>query len=448
MRTFEEAFSFLKGLTNYETMARPPYSRRAMNLPRTRALLRRLGNPERAYPSLQVAGTKGKGTTATALAAMLGEAGLRAGLYTSPHLFHARERIRVAGAWIPEEGFAAGVAAMRPFVEPLKGTEACPTFFELMTVLGLWHFREARVDVAVLEVGMGGRLDATSVVRPLASVVVHVGLDHTEVLGKTKALIAAEKAAVAKRGVTLVSGVPPASVEGRVVAAVAAERGARLYSVGREFRVVAGRPRLVDGRPETPVSVRFADGRRFAARPAVLSRDLARDTGIAVATLLSPAVRRRLPVDEEAMVGALARLFMPGRVQVLPGRPLLVVDGAHNPDSARSLARAIREAIPARNLVVVAGGGADKDVPGTVRAVEAAGRPMTVIFTRPASHPRAADPAVLATGRPGALHAPSLAEALSLARSLAGPDDAIVVTGSLYLAGEALWQPVGVKGRT
>ncbi|MCU0727224.1 MAG: Mur ligase family protein, partial [Planctomycetes bacterium] len=325
MGAFDEAFALLRSLTNYETMARPPYSRRAMNLPRTRALLRYLGNPERAYPSLQVAGTKGKGTTSTALAAMLGESGRRAGLYTSPHLFHVRERIRAGGEWIPEEAFAAGVAAMRPFVEPLRTTEACPTFFELMTVLGLWYFREARVDVAVLEVGMGGRLDATSAVRPLASVVVHVGLDHTEVLGKTKALIAAEKAAVAKRGVTLVSGVPEASVAGRVVAAVAAERGAPLFTVGRDFTVRTGRPRLVDGRPGTPVDVRFADGRRFSAHPPLLSRDLARDTGIAAATLFAPAVRRRLPVGEEAMVRALGRLAMPGRVQVVAERPFLIV---------------------------------------------------------------------------------------------------------------------------
>jgi dihydrofolate synthase/folylpolyglutamate synthase len=307
-----------------------------------------------------------------------------------------------------------------------------------MTVLALLHYREAGAEAVVLEVGMGGRLDATSAPRPLASVVTHVGLDHTAVLGKTKALIAAEKAGVAKRGVLLVSGVPPGTAAGRVVIAEAARRGAPVLVAGRDFTVRTGRPAYRAGRSATPVAVRFADGTAFSAHPSVLSRDLARDAGLAAAVLLSPPVRRRLPVAPEAMAEALSRLHMPGRVEVAGERPFLVVDGAHNPDSARSLSRAIAEALPCRRIVAVAGGGTDKAVPGTVAALARLGKPLTVLFTRPAVHPRAADPAALAAARPGSRAFPDLPGALAEARRLAGPRDLIVVTGSLYLAGEAL----------
>ena len=155
MASFAKAFSALKSLTNYETMIRPPYGVRAMNLPRTRSLLTALGNPERSYGILQVAGTKGKGTAATATAAMLRAAGYRTGLYTSPHLFDVRERIAVDGRWIGKGAFAETVSRILKHVRPLEGTPRCPTFFEMMTVLALLHFQEAGARAVVLEVGLG-----------------------------------------------------------------------------------------------------------------------------------------------------------------------------------------------------------------------------------------------------------------------------------------------------
>jgi folylpolyglutamate synthase/dihydrofolate synthase len=344
----------------------------------------------------------------------------------------------VDGEWIPEESFARGVRRILAHVKPLRGTPRCPTFFELITALALLHFADEGVDAAVLEVGLGGRLDATSAVRPLASVVTQVGLDHTAILGPTRALIAAEKAGVAKRGVPLLTGIPLSTVPGRVIAARARDRGAPLSAPGRDFAIRTGRPALQDGRARTPLSIRTAGGRVVRASVPVLGRELARDAGLAAAALMLPRVARRLPAGDAALLRGLEALHVPGRIEVTGERPLLVVDGAHNPDSARALARTILEALSFRRAYVVLGGGRDKSLASVVRGLALPGHGRKLLFTRPASHPRAADPEELARACRGAEHLADLPGALARARALAGPRDLILVTGSLYLAGEAL----------
>jgi len=438
MASFAKAFSALKALTDYETMLRPPYGRREMNLPRTRALLKALGNPERGYGILQVAGTKGKGTAATSCAAILRAAGFRTGLYTSPHLLDVRERIAVDGAWIGKGAFADAVSRMLVHVRPLEGTAKCPTFFEMMTVLALLHFREAGAQAVVLEVGLGGRLDATSAVRPLASLITQIGLDHTHILGGTKALIAREKAGVAKRGVPLVSGVPPATEAGRAIAAFAAEVGAPLLAPGPDLRVRTGAPLLTETGGRTPVEVWVKSGRVVSTVAPVLSRELARDVGLAAALLSLPRVRRRLPVTPEAMQRGIADLVLPGRMQIVSRNPILLIDGAHNPDSARALARAIRETIRPHTVHAIIGGGADKALPTVAAAVARSAPEVRLSFTRPRTHPRAADPKDLMRRFPGSRSFEDLATALAGAKAVAGSADLIVVTGSMYLAGEAL----------
>ncbi|MEN8152172.1 MAG: cyanophycin synthetase, partial [Planctomycetota bacterium] len=317
------------------------------------------------------------------------------------------------------------------------GTNACPTFFELVTALALLHFARRDVDAAVLEVGLGGRLDSTSAVPHLASVITQIGLDHTAILGSTRPLIAREKAGVARRGVPIVTGVPRSTPAGRAIAGTAGKKGAPVLFAGSDFRLRTGEPRLADDRPVTPVTVVAPDGERIRLRPAVLGRALARDVGLAAMTLSLPRVRRKLDVPVEAMATGAAALAIPGRLQVIPGRPRIVVDGAHNPDSARFLAETIETTLPSRKVVAILGGGIDKGLPAIAAELERLDRPVRFVFTRPATHPRAADPEVLADGR-NARCAPDFAAALALARDLAGPDDLIVVSGSLYLAGEAL----------
>jgi dihydrofolate synthase / folylpolyglutamate synthase len=438
MSTFTQAFSALKALTNYETMVRPPYGGRAMNLPRTRALLKALGHPERDLAILQVAGTKGKGTAATALSAMLRAAGHSTGLYTSPHLLDVRERIAVDGRWISKRAFADGVERILGHVTPLVGTPRCPTFFEMMTVLAILEFNRAGARAAVLEVGLGGRLDATSAVRPLASLVTHVGLDHTHILGRTKALIAAEKAGVAKRGVPLVSGVPAGSAAGRVIRSVAEAVGAPLFVAGGDFTVRTGKPELTGDGPRTAVTVRTPFGLDLTARVPVLARELARDAGLAAAVLSLPRVAKALPVSPEAMAAGLKSLVIPGRMQILSRHPMLLVDGAHNPDSARALARAIHETLMPKRVFAIVGGGVDKAMPAVVTALLAAASKVELTFTRPRTHPRAVNPEELAARFVGAHTCADLPEAMTRARKRARREDLIVVTGSMYLAGEAL----------
>ncbi len=438
MASFAKAFSALRALTNYETMVRPPYGRREMNLPRTRALLKALGNPERDYGILQVAGTKGKGTAATSCAAMLQAAGFRTGLYTSPHLLDVRERIAVDGAWIGKAAFADAVSRMLIHVRPLRGTAECPTFFEMMTVLALLHFRDTGAQAVVLEVGLGGRLDATSAVPPLASLITQIGLDHIHILGKTKALIAREKAGVARRGVPLVSGVPPATAAGRSIAAVAAEIGAPLLAPGPDLRIRTGPPKLTGDVGSTPVTIQVHGDRMITAAPPVLSRELARDVGLAVAMLSQPRVRRRLPVTRRAMREGIAGLVLPGRMQIVAGPPPVLIDGAHNPDSARALARAIRETIRPGTVHAIIGGGADKALAAVAAVVARCAPEVRLTFTRPRTHPRAADPEELRRAFPGSRSSDDLATALADARNAAGMTDLILITGSMYLAGEAL----------
>ncbi len=438
MTTFTKAFSALRELTNYETMARPPYGGRAMNLPRTRALLKALGHPERSYGILQVAGTKGKGTAATAAAAMLRAAGYRTGLYTSPHLLDIRERVAVNGRWIGKGAFAEAVERILTHVRPLRGTPRCPTFFEMMTVLALLHFKDAGVRAVVLEVGLGGRLDATSAVRPLASLVTQIGLDHTHILGRTRALIAREKAGVAKRKVPLVSGVPPGTSAGRVIAEVAREAGAPLLAPGHDLRIRTGPPQLTRLGPWTPVSIRSKTGLSLTTYIPVLSRELARDAGLAAAMLSLPRVRKKLPVTEEDMARGLSNLVIPGRMQVVSRDPIVLIDGAHNPDSARALARAIRETIAPATVHAIVGGGTDKAIPTIITVLKRAAPEVRFLFTRPRTHPRAADPEELRRLVPKARTCSDLAEALTAAGDAAAKSDLILVTGSMYLAGEAL----------
>jgi folylpolyglutamate synthase/dihydrofolate synthase len=327
---------------------------------------------------------------------------------------------------------------MLPYVEPKRGTPECPTFFELLTCLALDHFARSDVDVAVLEVGLGGRLDATTAVRPVASLITHVGLDHTAVLGETTTAIAAEKAAIAKRNVPLVSGVSATSAAGNRIVEVAGDAGARLYVAGREFRIRTGRPEYLDGRSVTPVRLRAPDDTVLELRPSVLGRELARDAALAAATLTVPSVAKKLRVSPDAIEQGMTAIRAPGRIQVVSESPLVVVDGAHNPDSALALVDTLREALRFRRVFAIVGGGIDKDVPGTARAVAGLTSRTQLLFTRPAGHPRAAAVEEIAPRFRNARIVGDLETALATAKAEAGEDDLIVVTGSLYLAGEAL----------
>lgn len=405
IRRYDDALRFLNSFTDYERMA-STYTAGEYNLERMRRLLAALGNPERAFLSLHIAGTKGKGSTAHLTEAVLREAGYKTGLYTSPHLVDMRERIRLDGKMIREEEFTRLMAVMEPQLRRLR-----PTYFETMTAAAFLCFADRGVDYAVVEVGLGGRLDATNVITPCACAITTIDYDHMEKLGKTLTLIAGEKAGILKPGVPAVSSPQPPEAR-RVL-----EQRTRIIS-----------PRILPSRGN--VLKFMVEGRRYELP--VLGEHQAANATTALALVgLSGA-----QASPEAVQRAFRKIRLPGRVEVVGRRPLLIVDAAHNPVSARALSAALKK-VRRRRLILVFGASADKDYGAMLRTLLPAAD--LAILTK-AANPRAAAPSdlmKLAKGRP-AVTAGSVARALALARKTAGPEDAVVVTGSFYVAGEAL----------
>jgi dihydrofolate synthase/folylpolyglutamate synthase len=390
-----------------------------------RALVAALGHPERAFPSLLVAGTNGKGSVVAYADSVLRASGLRVGRYTSPHLMHVSERITVGGRAISARALDREVDRVRAAAEALAAAgrlPADPTFFEVLTAAAFLHFQRARVDVAVLEVGMGARLDATNVVEPLASAIVSIDRDHEAYLGTTLAAIAREKAGVLRRGRVTVLG--PLAAEARAaIAEEAARLGAR---IGDSTEARPGSGGKVD--VVTPRRVH----RGLAPLPGAHQR-----ANLAVAVrLLEEARAAGLAVNLSRMAKGIARTRWPGRLQRLPGRPPLLVDGAHNPAAARALADELRGQGP---FVLVFAAMADKDIATMGRVLFPLARAV-VITKVPGARAAPPDAIARAVGAParGARQTERVRDALSLARRLAGPRGLVVAAGSLYLAGEVL----------
>ena len=391
-----------------------------------RALVRALDHPERAYPTLLVAGTNGKGSVVAYASAALSASGLRVGRYTSPHLVSVRERIAVDGIPISRKDLGRAVSRVREAAAALVRAGAIPahpTYFEALTAAAFDHFRAARVDVAVLEVGMGGRLDATNVARPLASAIVSIDRDHEAYLGTTLASIAREKAGVLRKGRVTVLG--PLRREPRAaIAARARATGARILDAARGVRVRDGNGGL-DVR--TPRHL-------YRAVHALPGRHQ-RDNLVVAIRLLEEARSAGVAVDLEAVPQGISAARWPGRLERIPGRPPLLLDGAHNPAGARALAHHLRTLGP---FVLLFGAMTDKAVEEIAETLF----PLAaeVVLTRPPVS-RAASPAEIAR-RAGPLAAGARLEsdprrALALAKRLAGRRP-VVVAGSLYLVGEVM----------
>lgn len=419
--TYAEAVARLTALRGGEHTGMRP------GLERIEGLLAALGHPEDRFTLVQVGGTNGKGTIAATLATVLKAAGRRVGLYTSPHLVSFRERIRVDGEPIPEDSVVDGVEALGTLIARFDAT-----VFEATTALALDHFARETVDIAVLEVGLGGRLDATTVGRPAATIVSRIDLDHEAILGGTLPAIAAEKAAIIRSGVALSAAQEPE---------VAAVIGRRAESVNVPLRV--------EGRDlHVALRQRSREGQVFSCRGPDwrferLATQLA-GTYQASNVLLAVATAVELGVGEAAIRGGLARVQWPGRFQLLGRDPTFVLDAAHNPAGARALAASLREYFPDDDITLIMGVSRDKDAVAILTALTPVVR--RVILTR-AQNPRAADPAALrAAWRAPAVTAASVAEALALARR---PPTApvICIAGSVFIVGEALAELSGSGDR-
>lgn len=430
--TYREAIEYLHSLTDYEKRRIERYSPETLDLSRVERLLAMLGDPHRAYPSVHIAGTKGKGSTSAMVESALRVAGYRTGLYTSPHLHTFRERIRVGGELIAREEVVALVEEIQPLVAQVPGV----TTFEAITAMAFAYFARQRVEVLVAEVGLGGRLDATNVLLPEVAVITSLSLDHTYLLGDTLPEIAREKAGIIKPGVPVVSA-PQRPEAIHVIEEVSRERKAPLVEVGRDWTWDPG-PFDLEGQFFTARRVR--DGGSALAGEywiPLLGRHQLENGTTAVVTL--QALRDRgFDLPRSAVEEGLRRVKWPGRMEVLGKEPLVVVDCAHNPYSARVLRSALETWFPGRKWVLVFGASSDKDIAGMLRAL----LPITdyLIVTR-SQHPRAATPIdladIAASVGGGAEVAVNVRRALQRAQVALEPGDGILVTGSIFLVAEA-----------
>jgi dihydrofolate synthase/folylpolyglutamate synthase len=436
--TYEEALRFWFGRVNYEQ--RSP-RRDDLHLGRMRALLSLLGEPQHRLRIVHIAGTKGKGSTAALLAAVLRRAGYRTGLFTSPHLSRVEERIQLDGVPVSPAELAVLMADVRPAVERLDAARAPGsigvTFFEIATALGFLHFVRHRADVAVVEVGLGGRFDATNVCRPLVSLITSISHDHTEQLGNTLASIAFEKAGIVKPGRPVLSGVRPAEARA-VIERVCRQRGAPLRQVDVDYSYAYSAGRVLNGGARTRVRVRTWRRDWPEMEVGLLGEHQAANAALAV-TAVEVLREAGLHVPDAAVAAGLAGVEWPARLEVVGRRPLAVLDCAHNVASAQALLDALLTSFPGRGRrLLVFAGSADKDIAGMLRvlAPHFAGAYLTRFGSARAVPPeRLGELWLVAGGGPHALF-PDPAAAWQAALADARPEDLICATGSVFLAGE------------
>jgi dihydrofolate synthase/folylpolyglutamate synthase len=438
--SYDQALAFWYGCINYEQIPAHPDD---LKLDRMRTLLRALGDPQDRFRIVHVAGSKGKGSTSAMLAAVLGRAGYRAGLFTSPHLCGVEERVQVDGVPITPEELTAVLNQVRDAVRPNSAT----TFFEIATALGFLHFARRRVDVALVEVGLGGRFDSTNVCLPLVSLITSISFDHTRQLGNRLASIAFEKAGIVKPGRRVVSGatVPEAA---QVIQDVCRQRHAPLRQLGVDFSY-RYRPGKVTATETRRARVEVVTRRRTwpEMELSLLGEHQAANAAVAIGCI-EELHDQGLSIPDAAVSGGLAGVDWPARLEVLGRRPLVVLDCAHNVASMHALVDALDASFPPGRRLLVLACSNDKDLAGILRVLTP--HFAEVFLTCFRNNPRSARPEQLlellrqSSDLPATV-CPTSGEAWEKARAAARAEDLICVTGSVYLAGEV--RPLLLSGQ-
>jgi dihydrofolate synthase/folylpolyglutamate synthase len=432
---YQQAIDYINSYTDYEKIGMP-HDPAFYDLRRVDELLSYLGNPHRKAGSIHITGTNGKGSVAAMVASALTASGHTTGLYTSPHFHTWRERIRVDGELISEEELARLVESLKPHVEAVneRATYGRLTTFEFLTALAFAYFGQKGVKFQVLEVGLGGKFDATSVITPLVCIITPISFDHMDVLGDTLEEIAAEKCGIIKLGSTVViSPQPPEAAE--VVRDACHRFGAQLITVGNDI-TWEGLSFDLDGQRLR------VQGRRdiYELSIPLLGEHQLVNVATAVAAL-EVLVDKGFDIPSESIAEGFAQVSWPGRFQILSHRPLLVVDGGHNIGAARQLRQSIRQYLDFERAILVMGTSYDKDITSLVSELFSLFDQVIVTRSR---HPRAMAPAPLAAefARHGvkAQIAEDVPAALSQALALAGEKDLVCVAGSLFVVGEAIEQ--------
>ncbi len=413
--SYREAIQRLYGLQKYGIK---------FGLSKTRNLLQRFGDPQRGRRYIHIAGTNGKGSVAAFLGSILREAGLKVGLYSSPHLVRFTERFSING----EEMDPKTATALIDDLWDAFAAEEPPTFFEVTTAMAFIYFARAHTDIDIIEVGMGGRLDATNVITPLVSVITSIGMEHQAFLGKRLRDIAFEKAGIIKPGVDVITAATQPVVL-RVLESIAKDKEAPLWRLGKELQYRT---------TEKGVHYRGPTLHMKDLKPGLKGAFQSRNAAVALG-IVERLMDKGYAVSSAHIADGLANTRWPGRMHVVRRRPLVVLDGAHNPPAIRALVRAVPTAFRYQRMILVIGVMADKAIYSLLKGIVP--RADHVIFTRPVYERAASPDRLMAVAKPFGIPGeaiPSLDRALTRAGELAGPEDMILVCGSLFTVGEAL----------
>ncbi len=436
-RTIKLALEYLFSRTDYEKQSRLRYNVTTFSLERMERLLSLLGNPHKKLVTAHIAGTKGKGSTATMLARMLEANDYTVGLYTSPHVVDLHERIAINGRNISDSELLGLINRIYAPVEKMAKNDGTPTFFELFTAMAFMYFVDKKVDIAVIETGLGGRLDSTNVIEPAVVGITSISIDHQNLLGNTLDSIAREKAGVIKKGIPVVS-VPqdPLAMKELKKAATAAK--APLMVTGKDidfsYRFESSR----EHGPHTRICLTTPTSKFEHLKVPLPGEHQAMNCGLAIA-MLDMLKTGGYKIDDNKAIEGLKDIKMPGRMEIISRDPRILIDAAHNAASIKALIVAIGQHIPYDSMIVIFGCGQDKDVRGMLEQLQYGAD--KVIFTR-SNSPKAMHPQELAdmyTEICGKMcqTAMSVGEAIRIASSAIGKEDLICITGSFYLVGQA-----------
>ncbi len=436
---YHDALETLSSFINYEREKDAAYPE-AFKLDRMRELAKELGNPQNAFESVIIAGSKGKGSTASFLSSILRMDNWRVGLYTSPHLSNIRERIQINGMHISENKFVEGFAKIEKALDSPAFRKSPPTYFEVLTALAFLHFKEMKVDVAVLEVGLGGLYDSTNIANAKVVGIAPISLEHTDKLGKTLSKICVQKCGVIKGREIVISGaqMPEAAV---VIEKAAEEREAQLFRVGKDIKVTE----RIMAHDKQHFDVRTPWGNFYDLDTHLLGRHQLDNAACAIGLAKALEKKTRLKVSEGAIRQGILDAKWPGRLEKVSDKPKIVLDGAHNVDSMQKCLDALPAYFQYSDLVVVFAASQDKDIEGMMKVVL---KHTSCLILTQFDSPRVMPAKTIYSLLENESEKEVFVEtdnvlALAKARSLAGVDDLILVTGSLYLVGEVRERVLG-----